>query len=300
MNILQKLTKAKLISPPYWLVDNTFYLTMHGSHAYQVNKNNSDVDIYGIVIPPKAELFFTGEIVGYGKLKNLESRFRHFQKHQVLDTSDNLNRNYDFNITNIVDFFELASECNPNWLEVLFTDVNCILHTTAIGKLLRDNRNIFLSKKVYHTMTNYAYSQLNKAKSTEKVGKRKVDIDRLGYDPKSLYHCARLIDQCEQILSTGTLELGRNKEYLKSIRREEISFEEVQSKFKEKESYLTKLYETSDVVPLLPQKAKIKDLLFQCIEMHYGDLTQIVPKEDAYRRAFEEISSVVSKHRNLL
>lgn len=150
----------------------------------------------------------------------------------MLDTEDINKREYDFNIANIVDFCELASECNPNWLEVLFTDINCILHTTSIGKLLRDSRELFLSKKVYITMTNYAYSQLNKAKSLEKTGKHKESIDKFGFDPKALYHCARLIDQCEQILLTGTLELGRNKEYLKAIRRGEVSHEEVQRKGK--------------------------------------------------------------------
>ena len=92
----------------------------------------------------------------------------------------------------------------------------------------------------------------------------------------------------------------RNKEYLKAIRREEVSFEEVQSKFKEKERYLTKLYETSDLVPMLPRKSEIKDLLFQAIEMHYGDISSIVPKDDVYRKAFDDMKNLVDKYRGML
>lgn len=57
MNLLKKFVKNKAINPPGWLVDNTMYLTMHGSYAYQVNSNNSDVDIYGIVIPLSQNYF---------------------------------------------------------------------------------------------------------------------------------------------------------------------------------------------------------------------------------------------------
>ena len=36
-----------------WLVPNTIYITLHGSQAYGLNNELSDVDVKGIVIPPK-------------------------------------------------------------------------------------------------------------------------------------------------------------------------------------------------------------------------------------------------------
>lgn len=70
-------------------------------------------------------------------------------------------------------------------------------------------------------------------------------------------------------------------------------------KCKEKEKYLTSLYETSNAVPNVPRKEEIKSLLFQCIEMHYGDLSSLVPKEDVYRRVFEEMSTIIDKYKGL-
>jgi hypothetical protein len=102
-----------------------------------------------------------------------------------------------------------------------------------------------------------------------------------------------------KISSMMSQDLTRAKELMKAIRRGDVGENWIREFFKESEKRLEKAYQES-TLPYVPREAEIKDLLFQCIEMHYGDLKQIVPKEDAYRRAFEEISSVVSKHRNLL
>lgn len=293
MNIFSKLNKAGLLSAPPWIEDNLILLTAHGSHAYQVNTKDSDFDVYGIVIPPKSEVFFTNDIIGFGRTANLNNRFRTYQQHHIINDGTE----YDFNIINIVDFFHLAMNCNPNWLEVLFTNFNSIFHITSIGKIIRDNRQLFLSKKVYYTMTNYAFSQIKAAKSKERIGKRKEVMERLGYCPKMLYHCARLIDQAEQILLTGDLELGKNKEYLKAIRREEVSYDEVVEKFHTAEKYLKKLYEESTAVPNAPDEGKIKDLLLRCLEHHYGNLSECVVRTDGNLLALREIDKILSSVR---
>jgi hypothetical protein len=140
------------------------------------------------------------------------------------------------------------------------------------------------------------YLLFNKGmKKSKRFESRKIYMT----DVKFLYHVVRLLDEVEQILTLGTIDLTRAKELMKAIRRGDVGENWIREFFKESEKRLEKAYQES-TLPYVPREAEIKDLLFQCIEMHYGDLKQIVPKEDAYRRAFEEISSVVSKHRNLL
>ncbi len=67
--LLQKLRSAAAIQPPRWLVDNTAYLTVMGSQSYGVSGEVSDVDIYGVCIPPKDMVFLhlAGEIAGFGE-----------------------------------------------------------------------------------------------------------------------------------------------------------------------------------------------------------------------------------------
>ena len=71
-------------------------------------------------------------------------------------------RTYDLTIYGIVKFFNLAMENNPNIIDSLFTPVNCILHSTRVGNLVRENRRLFLHKGAWPKFKGYAYSQLHK------------------------------------------------------------------------------------------------------------------------------------------
>jgi hypothetical protein len=55
-------------------------------------------------------------------------------------------RTYDLTIYGIIKFFNLAMENNPNVIDSLFTPVNCVLHITRVGNLVRENRRLFLHK----------------------------------------------------------------------------------------------------------------------------------------------------------
>ncbi len=126
-----------------WIQDATIFLTLHGSHAYGTNTSASDVDVRGLCIPPKK--YF------YGYLE-------HFDQLQIHSTEQ------DFVNYNVVKFFEMAAKCNPNALEILFTDPQHHIHVTHIGTHLLQNRELFLSKKAKHTFAGYAISQLGRIK----------------------------------------------------------------------------------------------------------------------------------------
>jgi len=139
------------------------YETIMGSVAYGVSSDTSDLDLYGWAIPPKEDIFphLRGEIPGFGREAK---RFGVYQEHHVED-QDALaghGRLYDLTIFGIVKFFSLAMENNPNVIDCLFTPATCVLHSTRVGNLVRENRRLFLHKGAWPKFKGYAYSQLHK------------------------------------------------------------------------------------------------------------------------------------------
>lgn len=56
----------------------------------------------------------------------------------------------------------LALACNPNIIELLYTDPRHVLYTDAYGQRLVEHRHLFLSKQARHTFAGYAISQLRR------------------------------------------------------------------------------------------------------------------------------------------
>ena len=265
--LLNNLSQKDLIHPPPFLLDNTHYLTLTGSVAYGCSSDTSDNDIYGFCIPPKDIIFphLSGEIMGFG---TESPRFWQWQEHHIEDKETR--KSYDFSIYSIVKFFQLCMDNNPNMLDCLFTPINCVLHISAVGNIVRDNRKAFLHKGCWHKFKGYAYSQLHKMsiKSPEKGSNRSKTIEKYGYDVKFAYHVVRLIDEVEQILETGDMDIQRAKEVLKAIRRGEWSQQKIIDYFEHKEKHLEELYEKSKL-PYAADEAKIKEILLNCLENHY-------------------------------
>ncbi len=147
MSTLKRLADRSLIKPPRWLPGNVQYETIMGSVAFAVSSDGSDLDVYGWAIPPRDQVFphLRGEIVGFG---SPGPRFEQYQEHQVHD-HDALGgngRRYDLTIYGIVKFFTLAMQNNPNIIDCLFTPVNCVLHSTRVGDVVRENRKLFLHR----------------------------------------------------------------------------------------------------------------------------------------------------------
>ena len=322
---VQKLTQVGLINPPNFLPNNTQYETMMGSVAYGVSSDTSDCDIYGFCIPPKNVIFphLSGEILGFGRQIQ---RFEQYQKHHIRDPDalGGKGRSYDFAIYNIVKFFQLCMENNPNMVDSLFTPINCVLHSTKIGDMVRENRQVFIHKGAWHKFKGYAYSQLHKIRTREQIregeakilaweeanskgekvgpkpkyrsvaGKRRANIIDKGYDTKFAYHVVRLLDEVEQILETGDLDLQRAKEHMKAVRRGEVPLEEIKALFEIKQKELEKLYHNSKL-PKKPNEETIKNLLINCLEEHYGSLEKAIVLPDRFEQVLREISEIANR-----
>jgi len=290
--LLQDIYNKGLIHPPKFLLSNTHYLVLTGSYLYGMSSDDSDRDIVGICIPKKEDVFphLRNEILGFGTQKN---RFDQWIEHGIRDKEKDIK--YDFTVYSIIKYFNLAMQNNPNTLEILFAPQECILHSTTIGNLIRENRKIFLHKGCKFKYCGYAFSQLHKAKSQTRVGKRKADVEKYGFDRKFAAHTIRLMGQGIQILEEGDLDPRREKEKLKSIRRGEWTLEQIEKDFEGKEKYIEKLYTTSKL-PHSPDEDKVKDLLLKCLEHHYGSLENAVSVEGKEERLLREIAQLVKEY----
>ncbi|MEI7701659.1 MAG: nucleotidyltransferase domain-containing protein [Planctomycetia bacterium] len=299
-SITQQLAARGCIRPPAFLPMNVMYETQMGSVAYGVAAENSDRDIYGFAMPPKDHLFphLAGEIAGFGAPA---ARFEQFQVAHITDPSAAGGKGieYDLSIYNIAKYFTLCMECNPNMIDSLFTPQECVVHITRVGSLVREQRRLFLHKGVWVRFKAYAYSQLHKMSSADPTGKRRQVRQEFGYDVKFAYHVVRLLYECEQLLMFGDMDIRRDREHLKSIRRGEISEQEIRDWAASKEKQLEKLYLES-ALPDVPDRQAIRTLLLQCLEEHYGCLDRIVANPDAAAVALREITAVVDRFRQCL
>ena len=299
-HILQELIDKNLISPPSWLSTNLSFLAISGSISYGVAEDTSDYDLCGFCFPPKNHIFpYQTNLYGFDKIEDV---FQIFTKHHVFDQQalGGKGREYDFAIYSIVRYFELCLESNPNMIDSLFVPQNCILHSTAVSEMVRDNRKLFLSKQLWSSYKGYSYGMLHKAsgKNPEEGSKRKALRDKFGYDPKYLYNVVRLLSECEQIFLEGDLDLqekGR-REHMKAIRRGEVTEAEVREWASAKEKQLEEIYSKS-ALPSSPDRAKIRELLLRCIEHHYGSLDKYIQQPDWSISALKEIESVLAKNR---
>jgi uncharacterized protein len=312
---VDRLIKNELVlSPPHFLKNSVQYEAVIGSVAYGVSTDTSDVDLYGFCIPPKEIVFphLNGVIFGFD---TDYKKFNQYQQHHVKDKE--ARKDYDIVIYNIIKYFRLCADGNPNMIDSLFVPRRCVLHSTKIGEMVRESRHLFLSKKCWSTHKGYAYSQVSKMTNKNSLGvkirkieemynlppnvtleeiddiisdpthkelykkllkelkdtpsKRHQAIREIGYDVKFGYHVVRLINQVEQILIEHDLDLERNREQLKSIRRGEWTQEQIQDFFTTKERTLEDVYIKSKLRQK-PAIEEIKELLMNCLEEYFGRL----------------------------
>ena len=138
-----------------WLVPNTIYVTLHGSQAYGLNNELSDVDVKGIVIPPR------------DVENNLFHKFEQAIDNKELEASleylkNPKNPKFESSLYSLKKFMVLAANVNPNIIEVLWTDPADQFVFKSPMDVLMDNRHLFLSSKAKFTFSGYAFAQAAK------------------------------------------------------------------------------------------------------------------------------------------
>ena len=127
------------MSEPFWKT-NLIYQVVAGSQAYGLDTPESDLDVRGVCIPSRRYL------LGLSTFEQLEQ----------VDESDDV-------VTYALDkFVRLALACNPNIIELLYTDPRHVLFMDDYGRRLVENRRKFLSRRARYTFAGYAISQLKR------------------------------------------------------------------------------------------------------------------------------------------
>ena len=298
-SILRRLINKDLIHPPPWLLDNLMFEGVVGSTAYGcADEDDTDEDIVGMAIPPKGMVFphLEGHIPGFGAKPPV---FESFQQHHIAFSETK--RQYDVCVYGIVKMFQLCRDNNPNMIELLYLPRRCIRHSTQIYEHIRANRSLFLHRGCYQKFRGYAYSQLQKMDKPgdRRSERRKATIAAYGYDTKFAYHIVRLMLECEQIFQSQTMQLDRDRAMFKSIRRGEWSKDKLREWFDEQEKLMERRYKAPlDEVPLpdRPDEDALKQVLIECLEMHYGSLTKAVVRPDAAGLILNELKNIIHRY----
>jgi hypothetical protein len=69
---------------------------------------------------------------------------------------------YDCVFYEVRKMVSLLLNCNPNVLSLLWLKDNSVIYKTLLGQRLQDQREIFVTKKAYHSFNGYAYGQFKR------------------------------------------------------------------------------------------------------------------------------------------
>jgi len=119
-------------------LNQIIYLVMSGSRAYGTSIPGSDTDLRGVMVEPKRYLL------------GLQS----FEQFEDLPS--------DTVIYGLKKFATLLAKSNPNTIELLGVDEDCVVIISEQGDLLRNNAELFLSKRAIGSFGNYALAQLRR------------------------------------------------------------------------------------------------------------------------------------------
>ncbi len=231
-----------------------------GSTAYGVPQTSSDTDIISIVVPPIEYLYphLDGHIAGFFKP---EKSFDVFTSHGMVIDGEN----YDLTVYSIQKFFELTYDNNPNMLELLWIEGDCILSSDNVGKYLIENRKKFISKKSYYKLKGYCTSQYERIKKSTRTNL----IEQFGYDTKNAYHAIRLVKQCASLLEHQDMQLTKYADLYTDIRCGVYTYDELTEIYYNELNIADDLFLKSDL-PEVMDFNLAKSMLKDCIEIVYG------------------------------
>jgi len=177
-------------------IQNTILKIRTGSNMYGTHTPESDEDFNGIFIPTKEYVLGTKSI----EQVTLSQKRSKTIRNQVGDI--------DYIVYALPKFIQLAQANNPNIIEFFYAPQSCILECNEFGRRLIEARELFLSKKAYHTFKGYSYAQRKKleTKRDNATGRTELAL-KFGYDTKFASHLIRLLLECQQVLVEHTITL---------------------------------------------------------------------------------------------
>lgn len=131
-------TEYDFIKTNEHLGKHVILLGLAGSYSYGTNIDTSDIDIRGIALNQKSDM------IGLTR----------FEQYADEDTDTVI---YAFN-----KIITLPLGCNPNTIELLGLNPEHYLYLNDIGRMLLDNKKLFLSRRAINSFGGYADAQLRR------------------------------------------------------------------------------------------------------------------------------------------
>jgi uncharacterized protein len=148
----------------------------HGMYVPKSDPDSiDDKDVMGIYIAPIEHYF------GFGRK----------------DVYEQWEGEWDCVFYELKKFVGLLLNSNPNVLSLLWLEPSGIIFENSFGQRLRENRDIFVTKKAYHSFSGYAHAQFKKMVSFNIEAQRLMreleeQLKAIGIDPESTVDGASL------------------------------------------------------------------------------------------------------------
>jgi predicted nucleotidyltransferase len=186
---------------------------LHGAKV----KGTDDLDIYGVYVEPPE--FVLG----------LES-LPHFVWSTAGDERRNGPDDVDVTLYSLRKWASLACKGNPTALHFLFTKSAV---RSAVWEEILKHKELFLARTCVPQFLGFADDQLKRMtgkKGRGKKGQRPEIEATYGYDVKAAMHTLRLLYECQELVSKGTITLPRpERELLIRVRTGKYSMDRVVS-----------------------------------------------------------------------
>jgi len=196
--------------------DRLIHLFVGGSELHGAKVHGTDdLDIYGVYIEPPEMVL------------GLESL-----PHFVWSTSGNDRRNgpndVDVTLYSLKKWAGLACKGNPTALHFLFS--KGVLENEIWRKIVA-NRTVFLARSHVTAFQGFADAQLQRIagkRGRGKKGQRPELEQEYGYDVKAGMHVLRLLYECKELMSQGTITLPRpERDFLIRVRTGKYAMDKV-------------------------------------------------------------------------
>lgn len=223
-------------------------LALGGSRAYGTHNPESDVDLRGVVIPPRE--YYTG--------------LRTFEQ-----TSQNpLEARYpkaDCVIYELRKFLGLAMNMNPVAVDLLFCRDEDVIITSPLGQQLREARGLFVSARVLYSFGGFARGILAQSRHELSSDWPDADGSRARRRDKRVATMVRLLTMRREILEIGAVRVYRedDAERLRAIRAGREDIEELLAWAEEEFEAQAQLV---PVVPTQPDEEAINALCMDLVD----------------------------------
>jgi hypothetical protein len=227
----------------------------HGTYRESPD-NISDKDVMYVVVPHEDYYF------------GCESRsFPSSGTHEIK------NDGWDIVAYEVRKFISMLAKGNANVFTMLWLEDKHYLHVSFAGRILLDNRSLFISKDVYYPFVGYAHGELyrmihhtptNRAYMGDK---RKTLIEKFGYDVRCASHLIRLLRMGVEFMNSGELKVFRrdDAEELLEIKAGAWSLEKIEKEAVCLFDRARKAY-TESSLPLKPNMRLINELSVEVVK----------------------------------